>query len=349
MTKFVVGLTADFLSEGKLLYRDIGLQTLKEENGVEYRFLSRHEPTLASDLIKDLDVLICLTPSVTASTLTQARRLVAICRFGVGYDAIDVQACTDADVGLFIAAGAVNYSVAEAVVGWMLALGRHVIRKDRMARNGQWNERAKWMGSELRGKIVGIIGLGGIGGCLVELLRPFRVSGIWTFDPYVSEGRLKALGVRAVLLAELLQVADFVVVTCPLTDETRGLLGAAELALMKPEAYLINIARGGIVDELALVELLKQRRIAGAAFDVFAKEPSDARHPFCALDNLILAPHSIAWTHELFQEIGSMCCRQTVQLLHGTIPSGLVNQEVSQRPGFLQKLAHLQRSRIAET
>jgi phosphoglycerate dehydrogenase-like enzyme len=341
----VVGLTADFLHEGKLQYKDIGLDILKNEEGVEYRFLDRHEPVLTADLIESLDVLICLTPRITAETLSRSGRLAAVYRFGVGYDTVDVRACTETNVALFITAGAVNYSVAEAIVGWMLALGHHVIRKDRLTREGKWNERAKWMGSELRGKVVGIIGLGGIGGCLAELLRPFRVAGILTFDPYVVHQRAASLGVRVVALDELLGGSDFVVVSCPLTEETQGLVGAPELGLMKPTAYLINIARGGIVDENALVRALQTHAIGGAASDVFAVEPAGEQHSFYELDNIILASHCIAWTHELFAEIGRMCCRQVVSLFEGIVPEGLVNREVTQKSAFLEKIHRLKERR----
>lgn len=341
----VVGLTADFLVEGKLQYKDIGLDILKNEECVQYRFLDRHEPVLTADLIQGLDALICLTPRITAETLIRSDQLVAVTRFGVGYDTVDVRACTEANVALFITAGAVNYSVAEAMLGWMLALGHHLIRKDRLTREGKWNERARWMGSELRGKTVGIIGLGAIGGCLVDLLRPFRAAEVLAFDPYVAHERAASLGVRVVALNELLRSSDFVVVSCPLTEETRGLLGASELALMKPTAYLVNIARGGIVEESALVKALRTHTIAGAASDVFAVEPADERHPFYELDNIMLASHCIAWTHELFAEIGSMCCRQLVSLFDGVIPEGLINTEVAQKPAFLQKLYRLRERR----
>jgi phosphoglycerate dehydrogenase-like enzyme len=326
---FNVALTADFLTDGKLVYDDIGLSVL-DRAGLPYQFFSNHEPVVSPEQMKGYNALICLTPKITADSLAQSSEWIAIARFGVGYDGVDVRACTEADVALFIAAGAVNHSVAEAIVGWMLALNHRVLRKDRLIREGKWAERSKWMGSELRGKRVGIIGLGGIGSTLVGLLQPFGVE-VAAYDPYVDRG------IRRVDLRELLSTSDYVVVTCPLTEQTRGMLGREQLALMKRSAYLINTARGGIVDEAALYELLRDRKIAGAAVDVFASEPVTS-HPFFELDNVLLAPHSIAWTDELFEEIGTMCCRQLVTLSRGDIPPGLVNKEVLERPGFISKV-----------
>jgi phosphoglycerate dehydrogenase-like enzyme len=333
---FNVGLTADFASGEVRLFDSASLEGLRKA-GIDWRFLEQHEPVLAAHQIQDLDALICLTPRVTADSFSTSGRLLAVLRFGVGYDTVDVSACTDAGVALFITSGAVNYSVAEAILGWMLALGHHFIRKDRLTREGKWQERSRWMGSELRRKTIGLIGLGGIGGALTELLKPFQTAELLAFDPYVASERAASLNTRLTDLSQLLRTSDYVVVTCPLNDETRGLLGANELALMKPNAYLVNAARGGIVDENALEIALKSRQIAGAAVDVFAAEPA-LQHPFFALDNILLAPHAIAWTHELFQEISLMCCQQALALSKGNVPAGLINHEVRERPKFLEKL-----------
>ena len=339
---FEVAFTADFLSNGKLIFKEIGLDVLDKSQGIHYCFLQEPESVLSADHLDNLDALICLGTRITAASLTHANRLIAVARFGVGYDSVDVRACTDADVGLFIAAGAVNYSVAEAILGWMLALGHHLKQKDQLTRTGRWNERSYWMGSEIRRKVVGLVGVGGIGGTLVNFLRPFGAEEIVAFDPYVNEARARQLMVRLVAMPELLRLSDYVVICCPLTEETRNLLGTAELALMKSSAFLINAARGGIVNEDALVGALTAKQIAGAAIDVFASEPVNAEHPLCHLENVILAPHAIAWTDELFAEIGHKCCEQVVSLSNGQVPEGLVNKEVAQRRGFQEKLRRFQ-------
>ena len=204
--------------------------------------------------------MIVLTPAVTADSVSRSENLLAIGRFGVGYDAVNVDACTQADVVVFITAGAVDRSVAEATVGWMIALAHHVLIKDRLVRGGRWDARSGYMGSELRDRTLGVIGLGGIARATIDLLRGFGMRPPLAFDPLVNAATAERLGVRLVALDDLLREADFVSIHCPLNDHTRGLIGARELALMKPEAYLINTARGSIVDEDALYDALKDHR-----------------------------------------------------------------------------------------
>ena len=161
------------------------------------------------------------------------------------------------------------------------------------------------------------------------------------FDPYLDARVAEGLGVRLVGLDELLAEADFVSIHCPLTEQTRGLIGHRELAMMKPDAYLINTARGGIVDEDALYDVLADRRIAGAALDCFAEEPVIRPHRFGELDNVLLAPHCIAWTDELFRDIGRSVCQGMLDLSLGKRPRGVVNPEVFDRPGFREKWARI--------
>jgi len=344
MSKFKIGLTRDFLSpDGKLTYKDMGLGVLDAERSVEHAFFDRHENPVAAAQLRDLDAVISLAPGYTADSFRGVERLAAIFRFGVGYDMVDLKACTEANVAVFITVGAVNYSVAEATIMWMLALSHRLVAKDKLVRAGRWAERSNYMGSELRGKTLGVVGLGGIGGKLVELLRPFGMKRSLVFDPYLKPERARELGVEIVALDRLMREADFVSVNCPLNDETRNLIRAEQIALMKPSAFLINTARGGIVNEAALVDALQSKRIAGAASDVYEKEPAGKDHPFMQLDNILLAPHCIAWTDELFAEIGTMACRQAVAFAKGEIPSGLVNREVLERPTFKAKLARLQK------
>jgi phosphoglycerate dehydrogenase-like enzyme len=157
------------------------------------------------------------------------------------------------------------------------------------------------------------------------------------FDPFVDPAAANQIGARLVGLNELLAQVDFVSIHCPLNAKTRGLIGARELALMKPDAYLLNTARGGIVDEDALYETLKARRIAGAAIDCFAQEPVISPHALAELDNVLLAPHSIAWTDELFRDIGRAACQVMVDLSLGAKPRGVLNPEVFAQPGFEAK------------
>jgi phosphoglycerate dehydrogenase-like enzyme len=237
-------------------------------------------------------------------------------------------------VAVFITAGAVDRSVAEATVAWMLALTHQLRTKDRLVREGQWERRSLFMGCELRERTLGVIGFGGIGRAVVRLLAGFGMNPPLVYDPFLSAAAGAEHGVRPVPLEELLREADFVSVHCPLTEQTRDLLGARELALMKPTAYLLNTARGGIVNEEALYAALAGSRIAGAALDCFVGEPLTAPPRFAELDNVLLAPHSIAWTNELFRDIGRSVCQGMLDLAAGRRPHGLVNPEVLNRPGF---------------
>ncbi len=339
---FNVALSADFYdASGAPKYQDTGLSVFAGHPHIRYRVFSEHRNQIHPEQLGDAQGVIVLTPAVTAETVSKAHNLLVMARFGVGYDAVDVKACTAADVLVTVTPGAVDRSVAEATIGWLLALDHHLRAKDHLLRTGQWEQRSKFMGRELRERTLGIIGLGGIGRKVVELLRGFGMNRPIAFDPFVSESVAAAAGVRLAPLDDLLKDADYVSIHCPLTENTRGLLGPRELALMKSDAYLINTARGGIVDEDALYDALKHRRIAGAALDCFEQEPVTSPSRFADLENVLLAPHSIAWTVELFRDIGRAACQVMVDLSLGRQPQGVLNPELFERPSFQSKWTRL--------
>lgn len=336
--KFIVSLTADFYdAKGAPKFQDIGLSLLAEQLHIEQRVFKEHRKQIGPDQIAGVQGVIVLTPEVTAASVSQAEDFLVMARFGVGYDSVDVKACTAADVLVTITKGAVDRPVAEAALGWMIALGHHMRIKDGLVRTGKWDERSKYMGRELRDRTLGVIGFGGIARKLVELLRGFGMKQPLAYDPFASAATAKKFGVRLVALDELLKQADFVSVHCPLSEKTRGLIGAKELALMKPGAFLLNTARGGIVDEDALYAALKKGVLAGAALDCFSEEPVTAPSRFRELDNVLLAPHSIAWTEENFRDIGRAACQVIVDLSVGKKPRGMLNPEVLDQPRFKAK------------
>ena len=341
--KFHVALTGDFYnSAGEMPFKDMGLSVLDAQPQITYSPLKDNRPEIGSDQLGDTNALIVLLPAVTKETVSKAENLLAIGRFGVGYEKVDVAACTEADVLAFITAGAVDRSVAEATVGWMIALNHHTLIKDRLVRTGDWDARTRYMGSELRDHTFGSVGLGGIARETIRLLSIFGMKQPLAFDPYVDPATAEALGVKLVGLDELLAEADFVSLHCPLTEKTRNLIGAREHSLMKPTAYLLNTARGGLVNEDALYEALEKRQIAGAALDCLVDEPVTSPHRFGNLDNVILAPHAIAWTDELFRDIGRAVCQGMVDLAYGRKPQkGVLNPEVFDRPGFQEKWRRL--------
>jgi len=339
---FRVALTADFYDKsGKLQYQDIGLSLLDAQPQLRYGTFAEHRPEISADQLEGVNGVVVLTPRVTAATLAHADNLLAVARLGVGYDTVDVPACTAADVLLLITVGAVNRPVAEATVGWMLALTHHMRTKDHLLRSGRWHERSGYMGVELRNRTFGAVGLGGIARETMRLLSIFGMNPPLAFDPFVDAATAAEAGIKLVSLDELMAQADFVSVHCPLTEQTRNLIGTHELSLMKPNAYLLNTARGGIVNEEALYAVLKDGRIAGAALDCFVGEPVTIPHRFGEFENVLLAPHSIAWTHELFRDMGMMVCQGMIDLAYGRRPKGIVNPEVLEQPGFQAKWQRL--------
>ena len=335
---FRIALTADFYDEqGAPKFADLGMAVFHGQPHCEVSRFAVHAPEVTPDQIGQHHGVIVLTPHVSRASLVGCEQLLAIGRFGVGYDAVDVAACTEAGVLVMIASGAVDRSVAEATVAWMLALTHQLLVKDRLVRTGDWDDRTQFMGCELRDRTLGVIGAGGIGRALVTLLQGFGMRQPLVCDPYTTEAQCAEIGARRVELPELLSNADFVSVHCPLNEETRDLIGAAEIGQMKSDAYLINTARGGIVNEDALFDALQDRRIAGAAIDCFEEEPITQPHRFGGLDNVLLAPHSIAWTHELFRDIGRTACQSMLALSLGTRPHGVVNPELLECEAFLTK------------
>jgi phosphoglycerate dehydrogenase-like enzyme len=338
--RFILSWTGDFYDPaGTPRFKDMGAGVLADHSHIANVHFAEHRPVIEPEQLNEAHGVIVLGPAVTARSIEGCPNLLAIARFGVGYDSVDVAACTRAGVLVVIASGAVDRSVAEATLTWMLALTHHVRIKDRLAREGRWVERSRYMGCELRQRTLGVIGLGGIGRALLGLVRGLGMNEPLAFDPFVSAESARAVGARLVGLDELLRQADFVSIHCPLTAETRGLIGARELALMKWDAYLINTARGGIVDEEALYDALKNCWIAGAAVDCFAAEPLSTPPRLAELDNVLLAPHCIGWTDELFRDIGRTVCQAMLDLSLGRRPGGVVNPEVFEMSAFRERWA----------
>jgi phosphoglycerate dehydrogenase-like enzyme len=340
--QFHVYQTADFFNAGgEPKFADLGLSVFDGQPQIQLRPFAEHRPQIGADQVAGANGVIVLTPQVTKATVEAADDLLAIGRFGVGYDSVDVPACTAADVLVFITAGAVDRPVAEATVGWMIGLTHHMKAKDLLVCEGKWDERSGYMGRELRDRTLGVVGLGGIGRKLLELLAGWGMNQPVAFDPFVDPVAAANLGVRLVGLDELMRTSDFVSIHCPLTEKTRGLIGRREIDLMKPDAYLINTARGGIVDEDALYEALQQSRIAGAALDCFASEPLTEPNRFGEFENVLLAPHSIAWTNEMFRDIGRAACQGMIDVSFKRTPRGIINPGVLESPGFQHKWARI--------
>ena len=327
---FRVGVTSDLLdSRGEPAF---GREPLKALDAVEWEWLPKGLREITAEHAATYDALYVNSPRVPAAAVARPDlRLKLVSRHGVGYDSVDVAAMTAAGVLVANTPDAVRRPVATIALLFMLALSHRLFAKDRITREGNWPAKLDLMGTGLTGRTLGVIGAGGIGKELLRLARPFDLK-LLAADPYAKPLEVQALGARHVPLAELMRESDFVVVACLLNDETRGLVGAKQLALMKPGAYLINVARGPIVDENALCEALAARRIAGAGLDVFEEEPTPADNPILRLDNVIVSPHALCWTDELFGNIARSAIGAVLAVRAGRRPEFVVNPQALSHP-----------------
>jgi phosphoglycerate dehydrogenase-like enzyme len=330
-TKFRVGLTRDILdSRGEPAFGRAALEVLDRDSNLQWEYLPAVVAEIGPELAAQYDALYINIARVPAAAVERADcRLRIVARHGVGYDTVDVAAMTRAGVLVTNTPTAMPRPVATTALTFVLALAGKLFLKDRLTRSGRWHERMDNMGLGLSGRTLGVIGAGGIGKELLRMARVFDLKLLAT-DPVANDVELGYIGARKVDLDTLMREADFVVVCCLLNEQTRHLIGAEALAKMKPTSYLINVARGPIVDEKALIEVLQKRRIAGAALDVFEQEPVDPANPLLAMDNVIVTPHSLCWTDECFHNMASTGLRSIVEVLNGRIPEFLVNRAVLQ-------------------
>ena len=262
-----------------------------------------------------------------ATLLARCPRLLCISSTGAGFDMVDVEACTRAGIIVVCQTGTNKEAVAEHALGLMLSLSKKMAITDRALRSGRPVDRYSFTGNDILGKTVGIIGIGHIGTRVAELCGGLMRMQVLACDPYLSTDEIRQRGARKVELDELLARSDFVTVHCPRNDETFGMLGLAQFSRMKPTAFFLNTARGGIHREDELAEALAKGMIAGAGLDVFLKEPPPADHPLLAFDNVIASPHIAGVTHEAMHEMARAAAEQWIDLLDGKVPPRLVNPE----------------------
>ena len=340
MSAFRVALSADFRkSDGSPSFPEFDLSPLLDHPDIDMFYLEP-EPEISAAQLADVDALILLTPRVGAASLTPNGRLAVVARFGVGYDNVDPAACSAHDVAVVITPDGVRRPVAVSILTLIFALAGKLFIKDRLARLGPegWAEKTVHNGTGLVGLTLGSIGIGNIGAEMFRLARPLDMRHI-AHDPYADPALAAELGVTLTELDTVFREADFVCINCPLTSDTHHLVDADRLELMKRSAFLINTARGPIVDQAALTDALREPRIAGAGLDVFEQEPPDADDPLLALDNAILTPHALCWTDQLFSGSGAADLRAVLSVMAGKVPSGIVNHDVVDRPGWRARLA----------
>ena len=326
---FRVALSSDFIEpDGSPTFPHFDLEPLRSTPGCEMAFLEEANP-IRGEQLEDFDALILLTHRFGRESVPKSDRLAVVARFGVGYDTVDVGACTDADIALVITPDGVRRPVAVSIITLMLALTGKIMTKDRLTRDAPhgFHRRSEHMGVGLVDRTLGSLGIGNIGAEMFRMARPFDMAFI-AFDPYADPTVAAELGVELVSLEELFRRSDVLSVNCPLTEETQHIVNAERIALMKPTAYLINTARGPIVDQKALTRALQNEAIAGAGLDVLEEEPPDPQDPILGLDNVILTPHALCWTDQCFAGIGAADIRAVLDVMHGREPRGVVNREV---------------------
>ncbi len=360
MRPFHLAYTGDFLNEdGAVAYGDIGLGLLDAHRHIRRRFITELAPRrddpdywkrfysleVTAEQLAGVHGLVVLRPWIKRGTIERvAGDLVVIGRSGAGYDKIDVQACTDHGIAVFNTPQPLTHPTASAALLLMLALVKRQPQQERVVREGRWERQAEVMGGELHGRTLGIIGLGNTGQELARLVAPFAMR-VLAYSPHADFAQATALGVRLTGLEEILREADFLSLHCRLTAETHGLIGVTQLAFMKPSAYFINVARGELVDQAGLTAALRERRLAGAGLDVFAEEPLAASDPLLQLDNVIITPHWVASTSDVWQGTGRAMAEGMIRAARGEVPDNVVNREVLDRNDFQVKLARFAENR----
>ena len=302
-------LIADHLSED-------GIKLLKSESGLSVDIKTGLSPKELAGVIKSYEGLVVRSATkVTAEVIDKAERLKVIGRAGVGLDNVDLKAATRRGIICMNVPGGNTISAAEHTVSLMLALARKIPQADAHVRAGKW-ERVAFTGTEVLGKTLGVVGLGKIGSEVAKRAQSFGMRVI-AYDPFLSTERAQQLEVQCVPLKQVLAEADFITLHLPLTAQTKHLIGAKELALMKKSARIINCARGGIVDEVVLHNALVNGKLAGAALDVYEQEPPPKDHPLFKLPQVVLTPHLGAATEEAQLNVAIEIAKQVADALLG--------------------------------
>ena len=318
---FKVASTRDLLrADGTPAFNDTAFEELARNPDIEWEWLPDDLPEITPEIAAAYDGLHVNLPLVTALSVGRSDcRVKIIARNGVGFDTVDVRTCAARGITVTNTPFAVQRPVAVAALTMIFALAGRLKDKDRLVREGRWNERTSFMGTGLAGRTLGIVGAGGIGQTLIPLARPFFAK-VLASDPYVPTETINGLGAEARPLDELLATSDFVVMAVPLNEHTRHMMDAAAFARMKPTATFINVSRGPVHDEAALIDALQFGQIAAAGLDVFDPEPPRADNPLFGMENTLLTPHALCWTDECFEDIARTALRSIVDVSLGIPP-----------------------------
>jgi D-3-phosphoglycerate dehydrogenase / 2-oxoglutarate reductase len=274
---------------------------------------------------------------VDADLISRMPDVLVVSTSGVGYDTVDVEACTEAGILVVNQAGGNREAVAEHALGMLIALSKRIVETNQVMRRERLVDRVAYMGNDVFGKTIGIIGLGNVGSRLAQLCRSLFAMRVLAYDPYLAAAVCRERDAEKVDLGDLMRRSDYVSINCPLTAETRGMVGAQEFALMRPGAYFISTARGHIHDEAALAEALRRKQLAGAGLDVWATEPPPCDHPLLQFDNVLVSPHTAGVTRETRFNMGKIAAEQVLDALDGRPVPRKVNPQVW--PRYAQRFA----------
>lgn len=307
-----------------------GIELLKKEveivtaRGISLEALSQQ--------VGDVDGIIVRGVRVSGEIIKKANKLKVIGKHGIGVDNIDIDIATERGVSVVYSPEAPVESVAEHVMGFMLVMAKNILLADRALREGRFKSKHDYIGTELASRKLGIVGVGKIGLTVAKKCMACFDMKVLGYDPYIpkeKKEKVEEMGIRVVdNLDILLKESDFISLNVPLTETTKNMIGERELRLMKPTAYLINTARGKIVEEQALMEILNKKEIAGAALDVFTVEPPQLDNPLFRMENVCVTPHIAGSTEDALIRMATTVANEVLKVLRGEIPDYIVNPEV---------------------
>ena len=337
---FKIALTGDFkASDGSVYFESEALESLRclPDATVEIMDTPVGAP-LTGDLLSSFDAVVMKRSPVLADDLNRGDlRVVHISRNGVGVEHIDLPACSRAGVMVTNTPESVRRPMASSAMTLILALAHRLFEKNRAVCEGRWVDRFSNRGIGLSGRVLGLIGCGNIGSDLLRLAGPWEMEHL-VFDPFMPPDRIIAAGGKPVELAILLKTADFIVLCCPLTDDTYHIINIRSLDLMKRGAFLINVARGPLVDEAALITALENGKLAGAGLDVFDPEPPIDGNPLLKMNNVIATGHNLGFSDESNRKGNTFAAAAVEAVARGNIPANLVNPEVLEHPRVIEFL-----------
>ncbi|MGH6928728.1 MAG: hydroxyacid dehydrogenase [Dongiaceae bacterium] len=311
---------------------EAGLDILRAQAGVSFEIMAHPAEADILTLAPVADAIIVRTTKLTAAAIDAAPKLKIVSRHGVGYDNVDMAALDRRGIPLALVGNVNALSVAEHTLFMMLTIAKEAIAYDRATRDGTWKLRDSFRATELSGKTLLLLGFGRIGREVARRAQVFGMT-VLAYDPYVRDAAMAAARVQPVAkLEDAIPVADFISVHLPMTPETKGIIGAQQLAAMKDTAIVISTARGGLVDEAALADALRSGQIRAAGLDVFVDEPPAADNPLLKLDNILLSPHTAGLTEECAMRMAMVSARNALGGLDGNLdPELVVNKHVLKR------------------